>query len=183
MIRAGDLTLDGHGLDPAQLAALLDRRDAALRAWGTDAGAADATGDAVLTAQIAGELLAFPMRRIAAVIAPPRTARLPGSPPGHAGVFAHGGAVWNLFDPAAALGLAGGEPPIAVLLLRGGVPRVAIGVASAPAIDQLLNEDGDDEEVAALARTQAAGHARLVDVEALGAALLNGRIAAAKEED
>lgn len=116
MNKAGDVPIRIEGLSEANVAALLAERRA--RYARTDDVARRETRRLILWS-IGAERFALPLADVAAVAPMPRVTRVPGVPPPMLGIFARGGILHNLFDPAVLLGATPtGEGERMVLVLR-----------------------------------------------------------------
>lgn len=112
----GDVPVRIDGLSEADVAALLAERQSR---YGTrDAVARQETWRLILWS-IGDDRFALPLTDVAAVAPMPRITRVPGAPSPLVGVFARGGILHNLFDPAMALGATpAAEGERMVLILR-----------------------------------------------------------------
>lgn len=127
MIGTGDIAItdDVHG--EAEIARILAARQAAI-----SAPPAEQRDDAAiphLRWSIGAARFASPIAAIREVAALPRFTPVPGAPPALLGIVAWRGAIANLFDPAAALGVAAAEPR-QMLVLAGIQPIVALAVSA-----------------------------------------------------
>lgn len=122
-IAFGDMPIDREGLDPEQVRLILERRVkvAAERIVPREPGLA------VIVCLIGGERFAVPLAAVAEVLPATAPVRVPGAPQSLAGLIVRRGLLYNLIDPAKALGVSPGTS-VHMLLLRGLVPRIALRV-------------------------------------------------------
>ena len=141
-IAIGDVPIDRAGLDPEQVRLILERRVkvAAERIVPREPGLA------VIVCLIGGERFAVPLAAVAEVLpAAAAPVRVPGAPDSLAGLIVRRGLLYNLIDPADALGVSPGTS-LHMLLLRGPVPRIALRVDEVIHAGEIVGvaSEGDD---------------------------------------
>lgn len=103
MSGVGDVPIRIDGLSEADVVALLAERQAR---YATSHAVARQETRRLILWSIGADRFALPLTDVAAVAPMPRITRVPGAPSPLVGVFARGGILHNLFDPAAVLGAA-----------------------------------------------------------------------------
>ena len=146
MSRAGDLAVEAAFLDDAAIAALLDERQ---RRYADALAVAEERSASHLLWTVGAERYATPLADLGEVAAIGRVTRVPGAPPTLAGVVNHRGQLFNLLDPAPALGAAATEAGAMMLVLRQAAPRVALRVSTVVGTVALPPEDDAADPVLA----------------------------------
>lgn len=153
MTLTGDVPIRIDGLTEAQVAELLAERQA--RYARRDAVADRVTMQLILWS-IGTARFALPLADVAAVAPMPRVTRVPGGPSSLVGVFARGGILHNLFDPASLLGATpAGEGERMVLALRHqrclalaidraeGIADIDVALATHDSLSHFIAGDGE----------------------------------------
>ena len=138
-IAAADIDIEVGGLDPAVARAILDARAAPV------APPPERRTAAYLLFRIGGETFGLFLTEIGSVLPLPPVTPVPDAPSVLLGLFARGSHVWNLCDPATALGVTSQEGAH-VVLLREPRPRIALRIDRASGIahatGEFANESG-----------------------------------------
>ena len=175
--RAGDLAIDPAGLAPGEVERLLDMRDRVLARRGLAVHEDESGRRPVMLVRIGERRIGIPMEAVAAILPPVRPAIVPGAAAQLIGLFAHDGAIHNLFAIEAVLGLPPSEPRAAsaALLLRRPGPRIAIAIDEAIDVVQVTAPEdapaADDGSSLRFVAGDGEEAIVLVDVERLVAAL------------
>lgn len=128
----GDITVTAEFLDPAAIARILERRQAA--AVG-QAAKASAEAMPVLRWTIGEEHYGTPLHKVREVAKAERITPVPGAPASLRGLVAWRGEVLNLFDPAPVLGASGDiGTDSRMIVLRSSRTRLALHVSAVTAV-------------------------------------------------